>query len=374
MATGVNRKISAASARSHTRRAKKTSSLPLPSGVVRTTLAVLFIGFLAWAYQAIQPPPPKICGTPGGPPITAPRIKLRDGRYMAYKEFGVPKEEAKYKIISVHGFASCKQDAVIANNLSPDFVKEMGIYIVSFDRPGYAESDPDPNRTLKSIALDIEELADQLRLGSKFYVVGVSMGGQIVWNCLKYIPHRLAGAVLVAPVVNYWWSGLPANLTTEVYNQQPLQDHWALRVAHYMPWLTYWWHTQRWFPGSSLISHSAHVLSPKDMGILHKLSYRNSYLAQIKQQGEYESVHRDFNIAFGKWEYSPIDLENPFPNNEGSVHLWQGDEDAVVPVKLQRYIVQQLPWIQYHELQAGHLFPHVDGVSDTIMKSFLLGK
>jgi len=66
----------------------------------------------------------------------------------------------------------------------------MGIYIVSFDRPGYGESDPDPNRTLKSIALDIEELADQLVLGSKFYVVGISMGGQIVWNCLKYIPHR----------------------------------------------------------------------------------------------------------------------------------------------------------------------------------------
>jgi pimeloyl-ACP methyl ester carboxylesterase len=66
----------------------------------------------------------------------------------------------------------------------------LGVYIVSFDRPGYGESDPDPNRTLKSIALDIEELADQLGLGSKFYVTGYSMGGQVTWNCLKYIPHR----------------------------------------------------------------------------------------------------------------------------------------------------------------------------------------
>ena len=69
-------------------------------------------------------------------------------------------------------------------------VEDLGIYIVSIDRPGYGESDPDPNRTLKSIALDIEELADQLGLGSKFYVVGFSMGGQVVWNCLKYIPRR----------------------------------------------------------------------------------------------------------------------------------------------------------------------------------------
>lgn len=64
------------------------------------------------------------------------------------------------------------------------------MYTVSFDRPGYGESDPDPNRTLKSLALDIEELADQLGLGSKFYVVGMSMGGELVWPCLKYIPHR----------------------------------------------------------------------------------------------------------------------------------------------------------------------------------------
>lgn len=67
---------------------------------------------------------------------------------------------------------------------------DLRIYMVSFDRPGYGESDPDPKRTVKSIALDIEELADQLALGTKFYIVGTSMGGQVVWGCLKYIPHR----------------------------------------------------------------------------------------------------------------------------------------------------------------------------------------
>lgn len=69
-------------------------------------------------------------------------------------------------------------------------IDELGVYIVSFDRPGYGESDPDPKRTPKSLSLDIEELADQLGLGSRFYVIGFSMGGQVVWGCLKYIPHR----------------------------------------------------------------------------------------------------------------------------------------------------------------------------------------
>lgn len=36
------------------------------------------------------------------------RIKLRDGRYLAYKERGVPKDDAKFTIVLVHGFGSSK--------------------------------------------------------------------------------------------------------------------------------------------------------------------------------------------------------------------------------------------------------------------------
>lgn len=59
-----------------------------------------------------------------------------------------------------------------------------------FDRPGYGESDPNLKRFVKSEALDIEELADKLELGSKFYVMGISMGAYPAWSCLNYISHR----------------------------------------------------------------------------------------------------------------------------------------------------------------------------------------
>ncbi|KAH9738271.1 AB hydrolase-1 domain-containing protein [Citrus sinensis] len=338
------------------------------SGIVTAMLAVLIVGISALAYQVIQPPPPKTCGSPDGPAVTAPRIKLRDGRHLAYKEHGVPKDNAKYKIFFVHGFDSCRHD-------SAEVIEDLGVYIVSYDRAGYGESDPNPNRTVKSDALDIEELADQLGVGSKFYVIGYSMGGHPIWGCLKYIPHRLAGAGLLAPAVNYWWPGFPANLSKEAYYQQLPQDQWAVRVAHYIPWLTYWWNTQKWFPPSAVIAHRMDIFSRRDVEVLSKWSpEENNYLALARQQGEYESLHRDMMVGFGTWEFDPLDLKNPFPNNEGSVHLWHGDEDRLVPVILQRYIVQRLPWIHYHELSgAGHMFPFADGMSDTIVKAVLTG-
>ena len=74
--------------------------------------------------------------------------------------------------------------------LLQELIDELCIYILQYDRAGYGESDPNPKRSLKSEALDIEELADQLQLGSDFYVIGVSMGSYATWSCLKYIPHR----------------------------------------------------------------------------------------------------------------------------------------------------------------------------------------
>lgn len=146
------------------------------SGILRTVFAVLFIGLVAWGYQAIQSPPPKLCSSPIGPPLTWPRVKIRDG---------VPKDVAHHKIIFVHGFDACRHHAYVAKTLSPDVAEDLGVYIVSFDRPGYGESDLHPSQTVKSLALDIEELADKLGLGSKFYIIGFSIGVRLFGGALS---------------------------------------------------------------------------------------------------------------------------------------------------------------------------------------------
>ncbi|KAF3321339.1 hydrolase, alpha/beta fold family protein [Carex littledalei] len=317
-------------------------------------------------YKAVEPPPPKLCGTEGGPPITAPRLRLRDGRYLAYCESGVPKEKAKYKIVSVHGFTGSRMDSIRA---SEEVMEELGVYMVGFDRPGYAESDPNPNRDVRSAALDVEELADALGLGPKFYLFGNSLGNHAVWGALKYIPERLAGAVLMAPVINYRWPGFPPELASETYNKQEGGDQWALRVAYYAPSILHWWMEQSWLPTSTVIKGTTYLPNKRDAEIRKARiadGGQKKKMDLATQQGRYESIYRDMKVMFGKWEFDPMDLpEPPFP-----VHLFQGDEDGLVPVTLQRYIADKLSWIKYHELPStGHYLSSVPGLGDRVLRT-----
>ncbi|KAL4310713.1 hypothetical protein GQ457_01G028700 [Hibiscus cannabinus] len=96
-------------------------------------------------------------------------------------ERGVPKAKSNCKIIIVHGFGSSKD---MNFQVPQELIEELGIYFLLFDRSGYGKSDLNPRRSVKSEvkseALDLQELVDQLRIGPKFYVIGVSMGGWVL--------------------------------------------------------------------------------------------------------------------------------------------------------------------------------------------------
>lgn len=77
---------------------------------------------VCWAYQATQPPAPAILGAPGGPPITSPRIRLKDGRHLAYREEGVRRENARFRVIFIHGFSSTKESGFPVSQVTTDCV------------------------------------------------------------------------------------------------------------------------------------------------------------------------------------------------------------------------------------------------------------
>jgi len=253
-----------------------------------------------------------------------------------------------------------------------ELLEELGVYMVAFDRAGYGESDPDPRRSLRSAALDVEDLADALGLGDRFHLVCSSLGSHAGWAAIRYIPHRLAGVAMMAPVVNYRWRGLPRGLARQLYRKQPAGDRWSLRVAYYAPWLLHWWMSQPWLPTSTVIDGSGTFPNELDeknrvMALSNGMFHQRARLAT--QQGIQESFYRDMAVMFGRWpEFEPTDLEEPpFP-----VHVFQGDEDGVVPVQLQRHICRRLGWVNYHELPgAGHFLSAVPGLGDRIVSTLL---
>jgi hypothetical protein len=97
--------------------------------------------------------------------------------------------------------------------------------------------------------------------------------------------------------------------------------------------------------------------------------------AKARQQGTYESMCQDVMILLGNWELDPTKIKNPFPDGQGVVSIWQGYEDKVARVEIQRYLTQKLPWMRYHEHpESGHTFLNWDGVGDDIIRELLLGE
>lgn len=257
----------------------------------------------------------------------------------------------------------------ITDDIMQELAEELGVYMVGFDRAGYGESDPNPCRSVRSAALDMEELADALDLGDKFHVVGFSLGCHAVWGALRYIPHRLAGAAMLAPVVNYWWPGFPSPMSSESYARQARGDQWALRVSHHAPAILHWWMDQRWLPTSTVVDNTTPLPNKRDAEVRRALAADGTLERKREvatQQGIQESYYRDMTVMFGKWEFDPMGLpEPPCP-----VHLWQGDEDGLVPVELQRHVAGRLGWVNYHELPGtGHFLSAVPGLGDTVLRT-----
>ncbi|KAF8110318.1 hypothetical protein N665_0085s0046 [Sinapis alba] len=298
-------------------------------------------------------------------------VKLRDGRFLAYRESGVPKEEAKYKIILVHGFGRSKD---LNFSASKELVEELGVYLLFYDRSGYGESDSNTKHSLKSEVDDIEELADQLEIGPKFYLIGFSMGAYPTWGCLKHIPHRLSGVAFVAPVVNYLWPSLPKKLIKNDYRGSLLK--WGLRLSKFAPRMLHWCiiFVQEVFPSTSsdLNESSPFYFSSQDIEVLKRGSPGFPMLTKLRERIVFDTLRDDFEACFGQWDFEPADISI---TEESSVHIWHGKEDKVVPFQLQRWLLEKQPLIKYHEIpQGGHLIVHYDGICDAILRSLLLGE
>jgi pimeloyl-ACP methyl ester carboxylesterase len=91
---------------------------------------------------------------------------------------------------------------------------ERRIRLVSYGRPSYGGSTPNPGRTVASAAADVAAVLDALGV-DRFATMGASGGGPHALACAALLPARVTGVVTLAGVAPYtdeidWFGGMRA--------------------------------------------------------------------------------------------------------------------------------------------------------------------
>jgi pimeloyl-ACP methyl ester carboxylesterase len=84
---------------------------------------------------------------------------------------------------------------------------EKGIWLISYDRPGYGGSTAHPGHTVASGADDVRAIAEDLGI-ERFGVWGISGGGPYAMACAALLPDFVVAVAVVASLAPYGADGL----------------------------------------------------------------------------------------------------------------------------------------------------------------------
>jgi pimeloyl-ACP methyl ester carboxylesterase len=140
-----------------------------------------------------------------------PTIRVKDGRDLMYAEWGDPQGAT---VIALHGTPGCR----LNRPPEEEKVRAEGIRLITYDRPGYGQSDRHHGRRVVDVAADVEALADALGI-DRFGVTGGSGGGPHALAVGARLPERVYGVQCVVGCAPYdapdfdWFAGMdPENI------------------------------------------------------------------------------------------------------------------------------------------------------------------
>ena len=96
-----------------------------------------------------------------------------------------------------------------------------GLRLVSYDRPGYGDSTPQPGRTMADCADDARVICQALGI-DRLAMWGLSGGGPHLLACAALLPDLVAAAACLSSVAPYdaegldWYAGLSQDAVAEV--------------------------------------------------------------------------------------------------------------------------------------------------------------
>ncbi|KAI3983421.1 hypothetical protein MKX01_013488 [Papaver californicum] len=313
-------------------------------------------------------------------PPSASRVQLPDGRHLAYHEQGVPAERARFSLIAPHSFLSSRLAAI--PGVKDSLLKEFGVRLVTYDLPGFGESDPHPGRSLNSSALDILDLADAVSMKDKFWVVGFSGGAMHAWAALRYIPDRLAGAAMFAPVVNPYDSSMSKEERHKTWERWTSRRKLMYFLARRFPTFLSYFYRRSFLYGKhgQLDKWLSLSLGEKDRTLLEQSRFEEFWQRDVEEsvrQGSPKPFKEEAVLQVSNWGFSLADIqyqkklqgrgilpwlksiygkaETEWTGFLNPIHIWQGMDDQVVSPSTTEFIHRLLPGATIHKLPIeGH--------------------
>lgn len=267
-------------------------------------------------------------------------IRLRDGRSMAYAEYGTPDG---FVVVNAHGGLACRLDVESAD----DVAAAAGIRLISPDRPGVGRSDPDSGRTTLSWASDVEELVDRLGV-ERFAVMGWSMGGQYAAAVGHALRHRVTRVAIVAGALPLTGSG--------VFDQLPAMDRYLTRMSERAPWLA-----RQWFRIMGLAPRLAPVLygrlAARDLGkadgaVIRGEGFRTFARMSREAIRQPAGAVEEYRAWMRPWGFAPEDLDVP-------VDIWAGTDDQLINPSWPQRLASRIPNATLNIRDGGHFVAHL---------------
>jgi pimeloyl-ACP methyl ester carboxylesterase len=212
---------------------------------------------------------------------------------------------------------------------------ELGVRLISFDRPGYGGSDRHPGRRVADVARDVEVIADKLEL-SNFAVVGRSGGGPHALACAALLPGRVTKAGVLVSLAPWaaegldWFAGMAESNVREYTAAASEPELLMATLAQIADKIkadptSHVWTLRREMPEAD-----RRVVA--DTGILQQLAKNFAEALRDSAAGWV-----DDNLAFCvPWGFNLSDIQVP-------VLLWHGENDVFSPAAHARWLAGRIP-------------------------------
>lgn len=270
-----------------------------------------------------------------GRPVDSSTVSVA-GQTIAYAEYGDPVGQP---VVLFHGTPGTHQ----LGGLFAPAATARGVRLLAFDRPGYGDSEPWPERSLPDIGTVVAGVLDAAGVDSAG-LIGFSGGG----------PHALAVAATHGNRVRRV-DVISGSTPPDIGDQPPPVQRLLSGMAERMPRLVrglfsgHAWIAARHSPSLFLSQYTDRDLDSFDEAVVDQLTAE--FVAAVG--GSRPGVATEFRLLGTKWGILIDKIEQP-------VGFWHGTRDTNVRLTGVQQLSQRLPNSRLTTVTGDHLSTLVD--------------